>query len=160
MTRCDLERFSRAWSSAFELCSRGKVPSAGAINLAFYALQQYELQIVLQALARHCKSDGGRYGLTLADIVQQIDGPQLTADQVIGMAMRPTCALGVLARIEIGSWNLANWKTDQLRPLAHAVLDRLPELKARIKAGQFAANEIAALQRFEITENLQLDQKA
>jgi hypothetical protein len=150
MDHSEFERFSKAWSSAFELCSRGKVPSGGAINLAFHALREYPLQTVFQALAAHIKSEQGKYGMTVSDIVTLIEGEKPTPDQIIGMALKPTTPLGVLCRIEIGSWNLENWDSFKLRPLAEACLAKLPELKDRVKAGEFAANELDAMKRLEM----------
>ena len=160
MDKHEFERFSNAWASAFELCSRGKVPSAGAINLAFHALQEYPLAVVFKALARHVKSEQGKYGLTVSDIVTDIEGAKPNVDQIIGMALKPSTPLGVLCRIEIGSWNLENWTADKLRPLAQACLEKLPELKARVAAAEFAEHEIAALERYGITDALKLEHQA
>jgi len=143
MTRSDWKQFAEAWSSAFEILSRGKVASPGALRLAFHALEPYPLDQVTGALSRHVRDpNAGRYGLTPADVVRQIDGETPTVDQIIAAARKPRTPLAVLCRIEIGSFNLNNWNMFDLRPSAEGCLAMLPEWKARIEAGRLTNHEL------------------
>ena len=151
MIENDFDNFSQAWSGAFELCSRGRSASPAAINLAFEALSAYPLDRVTQALTRHIRDpDAGRFGLTVADVVLQLDGPKPTADQVLAAAMKPTTPLGVLCRIEIGSWNLGNLNNHQLKPYAEQCLARLDEWRARLAANDLAPHELDAMKRLGV----------
>lgn len=151
MTDNDFDDFAEAWAAAFELCSRGKLPSPGALSLAFEALQPYPLEQVTQALTRHVRDpDNGRFGLTVADVVRQIDGPTMTVDQVIGAAMKPTTPLAVLCRMEIGSWNLGNFTAQQLKPYAERCIALMPEWKQRLAAGELAEHERLAFERHRV----------
>ena len=152
----DFDNFAQAWSAAYELCSRGKLPSAGALMLAFEALKTYPLDAISTALTRHVRDpDNGRFGLTVADVVRQIDGGTMTVDQVIGAALKPTTPLAVLCRIEIGSWNLSNWTNQQLRPLAERCIALMPEWKQRLAKGEIAKNERLAFEKFAVqTDNV------
>lgn len=151
MTDDDFDNFAEVWSSAYELCSRGKLPTAGALSMAFEALKPYPLDQVTQALTRHVRDpDNGRFGLTVADVVRQIDGPSMTTDQIIGAALKPTTPLAVLCRIEIGSWNLSNWTTQQLRPYAERCIALMPEWKQRLAAGDIAEHEALSFERHGI----------
>ena len=148
MTDDDFDNFADAWAAAYELCSRGKLPTAGALSMAFEALKPYPLDQVTGALTRHVRDpDNGRFGLTVADVVRQIDGPTMTADQVIGAALKPTTPLAVLCRMEIGSWNLGNFTAQQLKPYAERCIALMPEWKARLAKGEIEQHERLALER-------------
>jgi len=126
----------------------GKPISKAGLMLWWSVLEQYSFSEVSQAFASHARdTERGRWMPRPADIIAHIEGEKPTPDQIIGMALKPTTPLGVLCRIEIGSWNLENWDSHKLRPLAEACLAKLPELKARVKAGEFAANELDAMKR-------------
>jgi hypothetical protein len=138
----DFDTFSDLWTAAYESVSRGKTPSASATNLAFEALRIYTVDQIRIALSRHVRdADAGRYGLTPADVVRQIDGETPTADQVIAAALKPRTPLAVLCRIEIGSHDLNNRTTYELRPLAEGCLAMFPEWRARIAAGRLTDHE-------------------
>ncbi|MFW6341276.1 MAG: hypothetical protein ACOC0Q_10445 [Wenzhouxiangella sp.] len=156
MTDDDFDNFADAWSAAYELCSRGKLPTPGALSLAFEALRPYALDQVTTALTRHARDpDNGRFGLTVADVVRQIDGPTMTVDQVIGAALTPTTPLAVLCRMEIGSWNLGNWTMQQLKPYAERCIALMPEWKQRLAAGEITDHERLAFERYGVqTDNV------
>ena len=151
MTDNEFEAFAQTWAAAYELCSRGKHCSPASTSLAFEALKPYELAQISKALTAHIRNpDEGRFGLTVADVVRQIDGPAPSVDQIIGAAQRPTTALAVLCRIEIGSWNLSNWTTQQLRPHAERCIALMPEWKQRLAAGEIAEHEAIAFDRYGV----------
>jgi len=73
----DEERFLTAWAGAWEIY--GKEISATALQIAFRALQRFELQDITQALTRHINDpDSGQYVPKPADIVRIIDGSKTT----------------------------------------------------------------------------------
>lgn len=150
MNDSDFDAFAKAWGSAFELCSRGKVSSPGAINLAFEALRIYPLTEITKALTAHIRSPDAKYGLVPADIAALLDGPTPNPDQIIAAAMSPKTALAVLCRISIGTWNLNNWDRHQLRPAAENCIASLPEWKAKIDAGKLAEHEQLACLKYGV----------
>jgi len=146
----DFDAFAEAWSAAYESCSRGKVPSPGAMNLAFDALSIYSLNQITAALTRHIRSTESKFGLTPADVVRQIDGETPTADQIIGAAQKPRTALAAFCRAEIGSWNLDNWTAYQLKPMAEHCISMIPEWRQRIARGELTDHERGLLEKYEV----------
>lgn len=151
MTPDDFDAFAEAWTQAYELVSRGKVPSPGALSLAFDTLEPYPLEQVTAALTRHVRDpDAGRYGLTPAHITRQIDGAPPTPDQVIGAALQPRTALAVLCRAHIGTHNLASYDSRQLRPYAEQCIAMLPEWRQRIASGQLTEHERGLMDKYAV----------
>lgn len=69
----DHEPFVRAWTQAWELY--GKPISPGAIQLAYDALQRFDLQAITRALTAHVNDpDSGQYPPKPADVVRLIEG--------------------------------------------------------------------------------------
>jgi len=151
MTPDDYETFADAWSSAYELVSRGKVPSAGALSLAFDALEPYPLEQVTAALSRHVRDpNAGRFGLTPADVVAQIDGTPPNTDQIIAAALNPRTPLAILCRIHIGTHDLRNFDRHQLKPAAEHCLSMLPEWRQRIDAGELNKHERERMEHYGV----------
>ena len=149
MKQDDYDTFAEVWSSAYELTSRGKAPSANALLLAFDALSMYPLSQVTAALSSDVRDpDAGRYGLTPSDVVRQIDGEKPSQDQIIAAALKPRTPLAVLCRIEIGSWNLQNLDRHQLRPYAEECIASLPAWRRRIARGEVTAHEIERIAHY------------
>ena len=127
----------------------GKPISEAGWSIWWAALEGYSLSQVQQALSAHVRDpDRGQFMPKPADVVRQIDGPKPTADQIIAMALNPTTALGVLCRMEIGSWNLQNWTADKLRPLAQACISKLPEWQAKINENRLLDHERATIAKY------------
>lgn len=113
------------------------------------ALKHYPLSCVQQALSAHVKDpDRGQWMPKPADVVRQIDGGRPSPDEIIALALNPTTPLGVLCRLEIGSWNLQNWTAEKLRPLATVCINKLPEWNERINSGKLLAHEAQAVSKY------------
>ena len=125
----------------------GQSISKAGMSLWWLALEGYDDAQVSAAFSDHIKSASGKWMPKPADIIERIDGPTMTADQVIGAALNPTTPLAVLCRIEIGSWNLGNWTAQQLKPYAERCIALMPEWKQRLAAGDIAEHEALAFQR-------------
>lgn len=127
----------------------GKPISKAGMAIWWNCLQDYEFDDVRHAFTAHARDTRrGSWMPKPADIIRQIAGETPNVDQIIGMALKPSTPLGVLCRIEIGSWNLENYTTERLRPLAERCIAKLPEWSEKINAGQFADNERLALERY------------
>lgn len=154
MTDEDFNDFGHAWVAAYELCLRGRSPTPASVVLAFEALRQYSLEDITAALTRHLRDpENGRFGLTVADVVRQIDGPAITADQVIGAALSPKTPLAVLCRIEIGSWNLSHWSAQQLRSHAERCIALLPEWRRRLATAKTTEHEKEIFLKYGVRMN-------
>lgn len=127
----------------------GKPISEAGWSIWWAALECYSLTKVQQALSAHVRDpDRGQFMPKPADVVRQIDGSKPTADQIIAMALNPTTPLGVLCRMEIGSWNLQNWTADKLRPLAQSCIAKLPEWQAKINEDRLVEHERATIAKY------------
>lgn len=136
----DKQAFAQTLTAISELY--GKEVSAASMRLWWNCLEHYSLAKVQQAFSAHAKDpDRGQWMPKPADIVRQIDGGRPNADQIIAMALNPTTPLGVLCRIEIGSWHLGNWTAEKLRPLAESCIQKLPEWQKKIDAGELTRHE-------------------
>lgn len=143
----DKEAFLQTLTAISELY--GKSLSSAGLQIWWSALENYSLAQVQQALSAHARDpDRGQFMPKPADVVRQIDGGRPSPDEIIAMALNPTTPLGVLCRIEIGSWNLQNWTADKLRPLAQVCIHKLPEWHKRIEAGKLLAHERRAVAKY------------
>ena len=85
----------------------GKQISKAALRIWWAAMARFSFEQVSTALNAHAQRPGsGRWFPTPADIVERIEGPEPSAEDVVAMAMNPTSPLAVLCRAEIGTWNL------------------------------------------------------
>jgi len=143
----DKQGFAQTVSAIAELY--GKDISQAGFQIWWSALEHYSLAKVQQAFSDHVKDpDRGQWMPKPADIVRQIDGGRPSPDEIIAMALNPTDPIGVLCRIEIGSWNLQNWTAEKLRPLAQVCIKKLPEWHERIKTGKLLGHERDAVAKY------------
>lgn len=143
----DKQAFVQTLTAISELY--GKALSSAGLQIWWAALEHYSLAQVQQALSNHAKDpDRGQFMPKPADVVRQIDGGRPSPDEIIAMALNPTTPLGVLCRIEIGSWNLQNWTAEKLRPLAQVCINKLPEWHKRIESQKLLAHERQAIAKY------------
>ena len=136
----------------------GREFSKAGMRLWWEDLADYDLADVRAAFQAHRRDTTPTYSgalrgermPTTTTIIAMIDGPKPTADQVLAAALKPTTPLGVLCRIEIGSWNLGNLNSHQLKPYAEQCLARLDEWRARLAANDLAPNELDAMKRLGV----------
>ena len=146
MRDSDKQEFAQLVTGISEIY--GKPISTAGLRIWWAALSNYEYDQVRKAFTAHTQNTKrGSWMPTPADIVRHLDGEPLTVDQVLGMAIWPRDPLGVLFRIQIGSWNLHHLTPDKLKPFAQACIDRLPEFRAKIAQQDYAENERIAIER-------------
>lgn len=127
----------------------GKPISDAGWAIWWAALEHYSLAKVQQALSAHVRDpDRGQWMPKPADVVRQIDGGRPSPDEIIALALNPTTPLGVLCRLEIGSWNLQNWTAERLRPLAIVCINKLPEWHERINSGNLLPHEANTISKY------------
>lgn len=126
-----------------------------AVQIYFDALSKYPLSNVMTAASAHLTdTEHGTFFPKVADIVRKIEGGAITTDQVISSARLANTPMGVLCRIEIGSFDLNN-QTDMfyLKQRAQECIDLIPEWKARAAAGDYSDHEISMMVKHEVNPN-------
>jgi len=114
-----------------------------AVQIYFEALSKYSLSSVMAAASAHLSDvERGTFFPRVADFVRNIEGDAITADQILAAARLADTPLGVLARIQIGSYDLNN-KTDMfyLKQRAEECLQLLPEWKK----GNYTEHQISEM---------------
>ena len=75
MKDSDLENFSEAWMTAYEMTGNCKMPSERAVSMAFDVLKDFELGAILNALSAHVRDPkSGQFQPKPADIVRYLEG--------------------------------------------------------------------------------------
>ena len=149
MDKSDKKEFAEVWRACWESC--GKSVTDRQLHLEFATLEDYTIEQVRAGLTAHRRDpDAGQYPPKAADVIRNIDGSKPTVDQIIGAAMKPTTALAVLCRMEIGTWNLDNWTRHQLAPFAERCIASIPEWRQRIESDQLSDHEQAALEKYQV----------
>ena len=125
--------------------------STVVVTMYFNGLQDYSYSQVEQAASKHMQSGTGQFIPKIADFVRHIEGGQVTADQVIASARLANTPMGILCRIQIGSFDLgAKGDMFYLRQRAEECLQLMPEWKERASAGDYTNHEISMMLKFDI----------
>tara|TARA_R110002153_G_scaffold191269_2_gene344248 strand:+ start:13433 stop:14083 length:651 start_codon:yes stop_codon:yes gene_type:complete len=124
-----------------------------AIQIYGMALEEYPIETIKMAVRSHISNcESGQYYPKASDLIRNIQGGNLTADQIIGMARNKTCPLGVLARIHIGTGDLDNCNNPfYLKQRAEEVLLMLPEWRKRAMQGDYSDHEISMMLKHNVS---------
>jgi hypothetical protein len=117
------------------------------IEMYFNGLLEYSFDHVKHAISRHMRdANSGQWLPKVADLIRHIEGGQVTHDQVLGAARLATSPLGILCRIQIGTFDLEH-QTDMfyLKQRAEECLALLDEWKARAIEGDYTDHEISIM---------------
>ena len=131
---------------------RDKLPMM-AVQIYFDALSKYPLSNVMAAASAHLTDvERGTFFPKVADIVRGIEGGTVTTDNVISQARLANTPMGVLCRIQIGSFDLNN-QTDMfyLKQRAQECIDLIPEWKARAAMGDYSDHEISMMIKHDVS---------
>ena len=130
MIESDYEQFEGLWLTAHELAVGNKLPSQNAINAVFEALISFSLDNIKKSLAVHRKKN--KFSPTHHDVVKILHDRGIyidlslvecpSPDEIIALAKIAETPLGVLARIQIGSFDLDNQDSFYLRQRAQEVI--------------------------------------
>jgi hypothetical protein len=122
------------------------------IQIYFGGLQEYSMDQVTRGISGHIRSqNGGQFFPKVADIIRHIEGGEITTDQILAAARLKNTPLGVLCRIQIGSYDLNN-STDMfyLRQRAEECLEKIPEWKHKGLTGSYTDHEIAMMCKHDV----------
>lgn len=131
--------------------SREKLPMM-AVQIYFDALSKYPLSNVMASASAHLTDvERGTFFPKVADIVRGIEGGTVTTDSVISQARLANTPMGVLCRIQIGTFDLNN-QTDMfyLKQRAQECIDLMPEWKARAATGDYSDHEISMMIKHDV----------
>jgi len=145
MNHSDKPAFIELFHGLAEYYKKDKL-STIALKLTFAALEEYSLDQLSRAATAHIKTTGsGRFMPGASDLIQHLDGGVIKADEIIAAARLANTPLGVMARIQIKTWNLNNLNSFDLKPYAEEALQLLPKWKEQARIGQYTNHQISIM---------------
>jgi hypothetical protein len=155
MNSDDMVSFVNLMNGIGDIYNKKDLFSDDVIQIYFSSLGSFTIDQVSSALSAHLSdSKHGTFIPKPADIIRQIKGAAPTATETIAMARNPTFPFGVLARIQIGSWDLNNIDYDNHNCLisrANEVLQNWDEMRDRCLAGNYSDHEISMMCKLEVS---------
>lgn len=129
-------------------------PKLAEMGVKIYAmgLENYPMEAIKVAIRAHINDPkAGQYYPKSADIVRQIEGGGITADQIVAAAKLKRTPLGCLARIIIGTTDLDTRDSFYLRQRAEEVIQQLPEWRKRAATGDYSDHEISIMLKYNVS---------
>ena len=142
MNNTDKTKFKELMDALSELYGKDK-PSVLQLQMTFAALERYKFDQISEAASKHVSKS--KFFPRPADLIEILDGCDITIDQVLASAKLANTPMGVLARIYIGSWDLDSQDGFYLRQKAEECLQMIPEWTERAKLGQYTDHEISIM---------------
>ncbi len=120
----------------------GKAP----LKIYFGALQLFTVEELSRAASHHLADTGsGRFFPKAADLILHLEGGKITADQVVAAAKLAETPFGIMARMHIGTGNLNDLNSYELKQIAEEVLQLLPKWKEQAAAGDYRPGQISIM---------------
>lgn len=118
----------------------------------FESLGSYSIEQVSQAISKHLQ-DPDKYNTfpKIADFKRILDGGELTPGMIISAAKLKRSPLGILARIHIGTWDLNNLGSFELKQRAIECQELLPAWKERAANGEYSDHEISIMIKHDVS---------
>jgi len=161
MIEGDSEDFVDMWTSACEMSAGGKVPSNKIINLIFESLIEFDISHIKKALAEHGKKC--KFPPTVSDVVEILHNHSIyfdaslvecpSPDEIIALAKMADTPLGVLAKIQIGSFDLDNQDSYHLRQRAQEVILKFDDYVKRCMKGDYSDHELSVMKKYRVDCN-------
>ncbi len=151
MNNSDGAMFRELLNATSDYYGKEKV-SGMVMSMYFSGLDRYPYEQVEKAVSAHMQSpEGGQFMPKIADIIRAIDGKMVTTDEVISAARAKDTPMGVLCRIQIGSYDLDN-QTDMfyLKQRAQECVDKMAEWRNRALEGDYTDHEISMMLKFNV----------
>jgi len=150
MIESDLKRFADILDSLSDYYQRDPLKPM-AVKIYFKALEAYEIDQIAEAVTMHLQdTEAGKFYPKAADLIKHIDGGEITSDYIVAAARLADTPLGVLARIHIGTWDLDNLNSFDLKQRAAECLQLLPNWKSRAMAGEYRDHEISMMVKHNV----------
>ena len=148
MNNNDKANFQILINSLSVMYGQKEKPATMLISMMFNALAGYSLEQVTLAANKHVAKS--KFFPRPADLVEILDGTDLTPDQVIAAARLAKTPMGILCRIQIGTYDLENADAFKLKQRAEECLQILPEWTARAARGHYSDHEIAIMLKHRV----------
>lgn len=157
MNDSDKNRFITLMNGVSEYYGEKKERSLDVIKLYFDSLINFDLDQVSSAITKHIESpDHGQFFPKIADFKRQLDGATANPDMIIAAAKLKKTPLGILARIHIGTWDLNNLGSFDLRQRAIECQDLIGEWKERAAKGEYSDHELSIMIKHDVNPLLPL----
>ena len=145
MIDSDIKNFADMLDSISEYYDKKPV-SIPVCKLYFASLINFDLGQISAAITRHIESPD-KYNAfpKIADFKRILEGGELTPDMIIAAAKLKRSPLGILARIHIGTWDLNNLGSFDLKQRAIECQDLLVEWKQRAANGEYSDHELSIM---------------
>ena len=125
--------------------------SNGVLLMYFDSLAMFTLDEVKSAANSHLSSpDHGAFMPKAGCLIRQLDGATVSPDMIIAAAKLKKTPLGVLARIHIGTWDLNNLGSFDLRQRAIECQDLMGEWKDRAAKGEYSDHELSMMVKHDV----------
>lgn len=156
MDNSDKHGFVELLNSLSDYYQREKL-AVMPIKIYFAALEAYSLDDIGNAVTKHLQdTKAGSFYPKASDLIRHLEGGEITADMMIGMARAADTPLGCLARIKIGSYDLSSGDPFYLRQRATECLMALPEWKERAGRGEYTDHEISVMLKYNVSPSAPL----
>ncbi len=121
------------------------------IGIFWLLLGKYPVDQIRAALIKHIEHPSdGKWMPKPSDIIKHINGFDLSTDQIIAMARLKNCPLGVMAAIQIGSYDLDNQDSFYLKQRAEEVLQLIPEWKEKANNGEYSEHQLRTMIKYDV----------
>jgi hypothetical protein len=125
--------------------------SNGVLLMYFESLAMFTIEEIKLASNKHIQSpDYGGFMPKIGCIKRQLDGATASPDMIIAAAKLKKTPLGILARIHIGTWDLNNLGSFDLRQRAIECQDLIGEWKERAAKGEYSGHELSMMIKLDV----------
>jgi len=123
------------------------------IKIYFNGLNDFTYQQVEYGMGKHVADQkAGQFMPKIADIIRHIEGQAITTDQIIAAARLHNTPLGVLARIQIGSFDLRySYNMFYLKQRAEECIQLLAQWKAKADMGTYSDHEVSMMLKHSVS---------
>ena len=151
MVDSDIKNFTSLLDSISEYYDKKPV-SIPVCKLYFASLIDFDLGQISAAITRHIESPD-KYNAfpKIADFKRHLEGGEVTPDMIISAAKLKRSPLGILARIHIGTWDLNNLGSFELKQRAIECQELLPAWKERAANGEYSDHEISIMIKHDVS---------
>lgn len=127
------------------------------LQMYYASLEMFDIESVSGAINKHIQSpDHGAFMPKVGCLIRQLDGATVNPDMIIAAAKLKKTPLGILARIHIGTWDLNNLGSFDLRQRAIECQDLISEWKERAANGEYSDHELSIMIKHDVSPLLPL----
>jgi hypothetical protein len=149
---CTLDEFVKFVSIAGTDYRDYKNKSTESMLSDYQMLKHFNINQIYLAYNMHRQNPkDGMYSPTPAHLMNYLETPPPTTGQIIAAARLKKTPLGVLAAIKIGSYDLANMNSYDLRDRAEEVLQLLPEWKNLFNQNKISKTTLKTFEKFGVS---------